>query len=223
MKHLERHIINNEGTLQVILITNRNAEVPVGATVKHLDDQHVRYTLTGPNALDFLLHDPESLSVVDKMNLYTKGHVGIPFHYVLTDPNGVAPSRARPSDSGFDLTLIAERKRYGNVVLYGTGVAVQPPNGFYFDMVPRSSIIKQGYMLANSVGIIDQAYTGEIMVPLIKVDPNAPDLVLPTKLVQLIPRKWYGLTPCLTDKLISTERAEGGFGSTNNARTTNLE
>lgn len=216
MKHLERHIINNDGTLQVILITNnRNAEAPVGATVKELDDQHVRYTLTGPNALDFLLQDPESLSVVDKMNMYTKGHVGIPFHYVLTDPNDVAPARARPSDSGFDLTLIAERKRYGNVVLYGTGVAVQPPNGFYFDMVPRSSIIKQGYMLANSVGIIDQAYTGEIMVPLIKVDPNAPDLVLPIKLVQLIPRKWYGLTPCLTDKLISTERAEGGFGSTN--------
>jgi deoxyuridine 5'-triphosphate nucleotidohydrolase len=215
MKYLERHIINNDGHLTVILIVDNETVVDGAIHVQSLDDRHKRHTLTGPNALDYLLHDPKDLSAVDKMNMCTKGSVDVPFKYVLTDPKGVPPSRARPSDSGFDLHLVAERKRFGNVVLYGTGVAVQPPSGFYFDMVPRSSIIKQGYMLANSVGIIDQAYTGEIMVPLIKTDPNAPDLELPSKLVQLIPRKWYGLTPTPVNALESTVRAEGGFGSTN--------
>lgn len=216
MKTLERHIINNDGELLVIVIASRKDPPPVGAEqVKNLSDTHVQYNIRGANAVDYLMNSGD-LSIVDKMNMTTKGSVGIPFKYILTDPeNGVPPERARPSDSGFDLSLVAVRKRFGNVVMYGTGVAVQPPSGFYFDLVPRSSIVKKGYMLANSVGIIDQAYTGEIMVPLVKIDPEAPDLELPQKLVQIVPRKWYGLVPTLAGTLESTSRADGGFGSTN--------
>lgn len=216
MKTLERHVLNNDGELLVIAIASRKDPPPEGADqVKNLSDDLVQYNIRGANAVDYLMN-VDDLSIVDKMNMTTKGSVGVPFKYVLTDPeNGVPPHRARPSDSGFDLSLVAVRKRFGNVVMYGTGVAVQPPSGFYFDLVPRSSIIKKGYMLANSVGIIDQAYTGEIMVPLVKMDPEAPDLDLPQKLVQLIPRKWYGLVPALADTLENTSRADGGFGSTN--------
>ena len=99
--------------------------------------------------------------------------------------------------------------------MYGTGLSVQPPTGFYFDLVPRSSITKKGYILANNVGIIDQGYTGEIMVPLPKIDPDAPDLELPCKIVQLIPRRWYNFTGVDASDLTQTTRGEGGFGSTN--------
>ena len=140
-----------------------------------------------------------------------------PFRFFKCDSNAVSPERARPSESGFDLTLIRIVKTIGKVTLYGTGIMVQPPTGFYFDMVPRSSIIKSGYMLANSVGVIDQGYTGEIMVPLIKIDEEAPDLTLPSKLVQLIPRRWYNLE-CVehSQNFEETMRNESGFGSTNN-------
>lgn len=209
--YLERHIINNNGNLKVILITNGISDYK--GDVQALDQNHYRYTLTGADALDHLMLRPDHLSVVDRINMATVGNI-LSFKYILCDPLGVPPVRARPSDSGFDLSLIAVRKTVGSVTLYGTGVAVQPPSGFYFDMVPRSSIIKHGYIMANSVGIIDQSYTGEIMVPLIKVDPNAPDLELPCRLVQLIPRKWYGFLPEQVESLDTTQRANGGFGST---------
>ena len=64
--------------------------------------------------------------------------------------------------------------------------------------------------------MIDQGYTGEIMVPLIKVDDSQPDLELPKVLVQLIPRRWYMMEPLQVFEFEDTNRKDGGFGSTNN-------
>ena len=138
------------------------------------------------------------------------------FKYVLTEPNAQAPKRNNYTDSGLDLTLIGIKKHVGKVTLYKTGVKVKPQEGFYFDLVPRSSIIKTGYMLANSVGIIDADYTGEILVPLIKVDPDKPDLSLPNRIVQLIPRKWYDTVGMQVNELEETDRSDKGFGSSGN-------
>jgi len=131
----------------------------------------------------------------------------------LIDERAVVPHKQRASDSGYDLTLIAERKRVGAVRLYGTGLIVDPPAGYYFDVVARSSIIKTGHMLANNVGIIDRAYRGELMVPVIKVDPAAPDLELPNRLAQLIPRPIVHFRVSVQSSLTSTSRGAGGFGS----------
>ena len=141
------------------------------------------------------------------------------FHYQTirfkkTIENAIAPCKSSPIDSGYDLTVLYVVKKIGKVTLYGTGITIQPPFGYYFDMVPRSSIIKSGYMLANSVGVIDQGYTGEIMVPLIKIDENTPDLILPNRIVQLIPRKWHHMQMLETCELSQTNRGSNGFGST---------
>ena len=136
------------------------------------------------------------------------------FKYILGKDNAVAPSRAHHSDSGFDLTIIEPVKSFGNVTLYTTGVKVQPCPGMYFDLVPRSSISKTGYILANSVGIIDQSYTGEIMIALQKLDENAKDIELPCKIAQLIPRMWYYMKPIQVDSFDKSSRGSGGFGST---------
>ncbi len=74
-------------------------------------------------------------------------------------PDAVTPFKARESDSGFDLTILEKVKTNGMVEMYDTGIAVQHVTpGWYFDMVPRSSIIKTGYILANSVGVIDHIF-----------------------------------------------------------------
>lgn len=138
-------------------------------------------------------------------------------HYSKDSKEAVTPSKSNPSDSGYDLTLIRKKKNYGKVELYDTGIKIQPPQGYYFDMVPRSSIMKSGYILANSVGIIDQSYRGNIMVPLIKIDDKQPDLVLPCRLIQLIPRKFIHFDMIEVDEseLTKTIRGTGGFGSSN--------
>jgi dUTP pyrophosphatase len=140
--------------------------------------------------------------------------MSLSFNYKKTDPNAIAPSKAHPTDSGFDLHLIKKVKDLTcNVTLYDTGISVEPPPGYYFELVGRSSISKSGYMLANNVGIIDESYRGSIMVALIKVDPDAAPLEFPCRLVQLIPRELVLMNPHEISELTETERGAGGFGS----------
>ena len=133
------------------------------------------------------------------------------FRYKKTLDGAVTPSKNRFSDSGFDLTLIRLINRIGLTSYYDTGIQVQPDNGYS----------KTGYILANSVGVIDRSYIGNIIVALIKIDPNAPDLILPKKLVQIIPKRLHLLNAVesLID-LDETIRGSNGFGSSDNINTT---
>lgn len=194
------------------------------------------YIWNGNNALDFLycLYQ-DSTSTTRKKSFYktyvawcnnipslntTKDNadiVGLHANWAKIEPNAHAPFKTRASDSGFDLQLISIWKKSGNVTFYETGIAVSPDFGWYFMLVPRSSLSKSGYILANSVGIIDRTYTGSIKVPLIKIDPDAPDIELPCRAVQLIPCPIAHVQMTQVDKqdLVETNRAGGGFGSTN--------
>lgn len=136
------------------------------------------------------------------------------FNYKRADPEAVSPFKSRPSDSGYDLTLIKKVKTVGNVEFYDTGIILEPPYGYYFDLVGRSSISKSGYLLANNVGIIDRSYRGTVMVPLLKIDNNKPDLELPNRLVQIIPRLIQHLQPneLKEEELSQTTRGTDGFG-----------
>jgi deoxyuridine 5'-triphosphate nucleotidohydrolase len=148
--------------------------------------------------------------------LQYSGH-GASFKFTKTLPNAIAPCKAHITDSGFDLCLIQKVKEDDTMILYDTGIAIQPPIGYYFELVGRSSISKTGYIVANSVGIIDASYTGSIKVALIKIHKEAPDIELPARLVQLIPRQFIHLEPEEVLELDVTKRADGGFGSSGNS------
>lgn len=165
-------------------------------------------------------HNSEALNKIYDMNINHVEEVQkiigplYSFKYIKTNKNAVDPVKAHGSDSGFDITIIDILKTNGNVTFFNTGIKVQPGSGFYFDLVPRSSISKLGYIMANSIGIIDQSYTGEIIVALIKIDDSKPDLILPCRIAQLIPRSWMNVRGYEVDEFIETERNSGGFGST---------
>lgn len=138
------------------------------------------------------------------------------FNYTLED-DAVPLQKGTVYSVGYDLVCIREIKRTGNTIFYDTGVKVHCPNGMYVEIVPRSSMAKSGYMLANSIGIIDPDYTGNLIVALIKVDNSKEDLKLPFCLTQLVPRQLFECSfELVNDDLDrSTERGSGGFGSTN--------
>jgi deoxyuridine 5'-triphosphate nucleotidohydrolase len=165
------------------------------------------------DALDLIINLNEHTELYNNI-LASIPPYSLQFKFKKTNSNAVTPMRAHGSDSGFDLTLINKTKTVGDVDFYTTGIQVEPPHGYYFDLVPRSSITKMGYMLANSVGIIDQNYRGDIIVALRKIDMNAKNIELPVKLVQLIPRQWIHMSPVETESLDITLRGEEGFGST---------
>lgn len=145
---------------------------------------------------------------------------------VKVGPNGKIPSRASKSDIGYDLMLVNKKEEYDwgpNIEVYGTDVYLQPMSeDFYFEIVPRSSMTKSPYILANSVGTIDPNYTGEILVALRKVDLKRPSLKLPISLVQLIPLKRIDVDFIQVEELSDTVRGAGGFGSTNHRWTRDI-
>jgi deoxyuridine 5'-triphosphate nucleotidohydrolase len=144
-------------------------------------------------------------------------------HIQKVHPNAEELYKERPSDVGWDVTLIArggERTAdtVGDVNDYETGLCVAPPPGYYVEIVARSSLQKHGYMLANNIGIIDPEYRGLIKVQLYKFKESK-DLSLPGRYVQLILRPAmycpvdYHQVDVADQK---TSRGAAGFGSTGN-------
>jgi dUTPase len=138
------------------------------------------------------------------------------FQYVLNCDDIYKPQKSRESDAGYDLHLVKKIKEENGVSYYDTCVKIKPEYGYYCELVGRSSIAKTGYMMANNIGIIDANYNGSIIVALIKINPNAEELKLPIKLVQILPRKHISIDLKKVSELDSTLRNDdGGLGSKN--------
>ena len=140
---------------------------------------------------------------------------------IKVDKDAIVPTKNNYSDAGLDLTIIKESKRLNSdTVLYDTGIKLEIPNGYYVEIVSRSSISKSGYMLANNIGIIDQGYTGNLYIALRKINKDCEDLVLPYKCCQIIMKKQIYPKIIIRDdtekeiKNQDTSRGDGGFGST---------
>ncbi len=137
-------------------------------------------------------------------------------YYTKTLENAIIPTKAHYTDTGYDLVCINKVKDINKyTIMYDTGITIQPPEGYYTEIVPRSSIVKSGYILTNSIGIIDCNYTGSLKICLTRLGNNIKELELPFCLTQLIIRKIHNLEFEYKDKLNETERGERGFGSTN--------
>ena len=139
----------------------------------------------------------------------------------IHDVNAVVPSKAGPQEVGWDLTAITFVKRLApNTFMYDTGISVEPPEGYYTEIVPRSSISKTGFILSNSIGIIDPTYRGTLKIVLTKISPinrtilPTRPLTIPFKLCQLLLKPLITADIQVVEELSETLRGEGGFGST---------
>jgi dUTP pyrophosphatase len=128
-------------------------------------------------------------------------------------PDAVIPTRAHPSDAGADLTAISatETPQY---IQYGTGIALQLPEGYSALIFPRSSISKMDLSLCNSIGLIDQAYTGELLLRFRRTSTEEKTYAIGDRIGQLVILPIP--TPTFTEitTLDTTDRGAGGFGST---------
>ena len=125
----------------------------------------------------------------------------------------VIPSYATKGDAGLDLTAVSEEWNEGNtMVTYGTGLSIEIPQGYVGLLFPRSSVCKTSLNLSNSVGVIDSGYRGEIML---KYRYPEQGLVydLGDRVGQLIIMPYPQIKLIEAEELSSTERGEGGYGS----------
>lgn len=135
------------------------------------------------------------------------------------------------ANAGFDLisTDSSFTPSTGNQQLYLSDLGVRavmtrgneltPSATVHYRLVPRSSIYKTGYMMANSEGIIDRTYRGVLKAPLVfAAQANPPEnagLWPGNRYFQIVaPDLGWIYAVRIVENLPSTERGNGGFGST---------
>jgi dUTP pyrophosphatase len=132
-------------------------------------------------------------------------------------PEGRIPERAHPGDAGLDLVAAEARDLApGARVAVPTGIAIAVPSGHAGLVLPRSGLARRhGVTLANSPGLIDAGYRGELLVVLINLGAEAHRVEPGDRIAQLV------IAPIAMSRVVETAelppsdgRGEGGFGST---------
>ncbi|GGK38129.1 deoxyuridine 5'-triphosphate nucleotidohydrolase [Micrococcus flavus] len=132
------------------------------------------------------------------------------------DPDLPPPSYARPGDAGADLrTTVDVSLAPGERALVPTGVALALPDGHAGFIHPRSGLaVRHGLSVVNAPGTVDAGYRGEIMVPLINLDPRTPvTLRRGDRIAQLVIQPVVRARFVPVDALPDSDRGTGGFGS----------
>lgn len=150
-------------------------------------------------------------------------------------PNAVVPTPGSLWSAGYDLTAATLRKA-GDVYIFGTGLAVEIPKGWFGAMYARSSIYLQPLHKAGGVTVVDSDYRGELMVMFRHVQRTDYNCERLREYLQLLGQEDkfplmhpYGVgdriaqivfQPCAAvdfvevDDLSPTARGAGGYGST---------
>lgn len=133
------------------------------------------------------------------------------------DSEVVLPSYAYEGDAGLDLRSnvdidIAPFERK----LIPTGLAVAIPEGFAGFVQPRSGLaLKSGLSMANTPGLIDAHYRGELKVIAVNLDANEPiHISKGERIAQLVIQRVPVVSLMEVDRLDKTDRGTDGFGST---------
>jgi dUTP pyrophosphatase len=130
-------------------------------------------------------------------------------------PEAVIPSFAKHGDAGMDLTAVSQSVDADSNFVYHIGLAVEIPEGYVGLLFPRSSNSKKDLLLSNSVGVIDSGYRGELMLKFKYINANHPKHYgVGERVAQLVIMKLPFIDVVEVDELSSSERGEGGFGST---------
>jgi len=132
-------------------------------------------------------------------------------------PEAQLPSAQHPGDAGLDLRAAIDAiVDPGQRVMIPTGVAVAIPEGHAGLVLPRSGLAaKHGLTMANSPGLIDAGYRGEIICAAVNLDNDTPVKVrVGDRIAQLVVVALPDIEPVWVEELPETRRGGSGFGST---------
>lgn len=127
----------------------------------------------------------------------------------------VIPKYSNHGDAGLDLTCTRMISVTKHQVVYGTDIAMEIPHGYVGLVYPRSSVRKYDLALANSVGVIDSGYRGEIQFTFNKLKSASPKIYqIGERIGQIIivPYPQIEFNE-VSDFEEETERGTGGHGS----------
>tara|TARA_B100000029_G_C16794810_1_gene674413 strand:- start:61 stop:498 length:438 start_codon:yes stop_codon:yes gene_type:complete len=118
-------------------------------------------------------------------------------------------------DAGLDLYVLEDITfSPGETKAIKLGIACEPEEGIAYYLFPRSSISKTPLRMANSIGLIDAGYRGELMAVCDNIKEFSYEIKKGQRLFQLVAFDNSPIYYKIVDELTDTTRGEGGFGST---------
>jgi len=139
--------------------------------------------------------------------------------YKKLHPDAVTPKYNYESDSGFDLHSVVDTEIPPlKKVLIPTGLSFDISDGYEIQIRSKSGLaLKQGLMVLNSPGTVDNGYTGEVQVIVFNTNNYAVNIPKGMKIAQavlcpVVNGGWVRLEE--TKQTINKDRNENGFGST---------
>ena len=118
-------------------------------------------------------------------------------------------------DAGLDLYVLQDDIfKAGETKKIKLGISCENQDGKGYFLFPRSSISKTPLRMANSIGLIDAGYRGEIMAVCDNIKDYDFSIKKGDRLFQLVSSDLSDIEFIIVDELSDTTRGEGGFGST---------
>ena len=115
-------------------------------------------------------------------------------------------------DSGLDLFFTKDEVvKGGETKMIGMKIKCEADTSYW--LMPRSSITKTPLRMANSMGLIDKGYRGEILVCVDNIKKEDYTVKKGQRLFQIVSPGLDGIEIKIVDELTKTDRGEGGFGS----------
>jgi dUTP pyrophosphatase len=131
-------------------------------------------------------------------------------------PGAVLPAYAHDGDAGMDLCSAEDTVvKKGSRALVPTGLVFMLPPGYEAQVRPRSGLaLKRGVTVLNTPGTVDAGYRGEVGVILANFGEEDFEVKRGDRIAQAVvaPVTRAEIAEC--GEVDSTERGEGGFGST---------
>ena len=118
-------------------------------------------------------------------------------------------------DAGLDLYVLEDiHFKIGETRPIKMGISCEPEDGKAYYLFPRSSISKTPLRMANSIGLIDGGYRGEIMAVCDNIKSKDYTVEKGQRLFQLVAADSSPIEYELVEEIEMTTRGTGGFGST---------
>lgn len=135
---------------------------------------------------------------------------------LVLEPGATRPEYRTPGSAGMDLCAKEDVELQPlERQLVPTGVRLAIPEGYEGQVRPRSGLaVKHGLSMVNTPGTIDSDYRGEICVLLINLGQSPVRLNRGERIAQLVICPIAKAELEEVELLGSTDRGEGGFGST---------
>ncbi len=133
----------------------------------------------------------------------------------LLHPDATLPARSRSGDAGYDLRCLEPFVlRPGERALVSTGLALALPPGVAGLVLPRSGLAhRHGVTCANSPGLVDPNYRGELRVVLVNLGRETYRGHAGDRIAQLLLVPYWAPELRVVDELPESDRGAAGFGS----------